>query len=428
MPELDQTTFYNMLICVQESECSPADRVAVFRKISHRIYINCYQMRETLGLLRDGSARSDLMVMMFFRVVDMHNEKIFRVRFEDPAEVVRMQCRLGFLAFFPYIQNEQMHIELDFAFHDQRMAAGIIISLAEKENPRNIRDASVFLPDGTQDHQTLLAGIPPSWKQMDKIPKDRIFKADYLCSPDDRKFEARKRLLTEYGFWHIGKSQSSTAAEEEELREQDVMWWQTLAGVPEDAITFLMFVQRDRMSFENVFAKCSNSSSLDLRAKMTCSQFLDGMKALKMFVFKKKGKVNLEEEQERLKTVFRFLDTSGEGLLSFGEWMVLGKIWAEVELSIQNFANFLLRMFGTDLDEAWDYFDTRGKGTVKLDQWQRGCMDSGYFGPSKQIFHFLDKDVNGQIDRHEMQIFEDFQVKTFIDKRNDDTNFDSDLD
>merc|ERR1719271_205467 len=105
------------------------DQVDALRSVSHYIYLTSFQFRRLLGIYKDDVPRAELFIVFFFRIVDIWNEKIFRVRFEDPAELTRLQERLGYILFFPYVQPEQSPIKYDFANYDERVAANNYITL-----------------------------------------------------------------------------------------------------------------------------------------------------------------------------------------------------------------------------------------------------------------------------------------------------------
>merc|ERR1712232_310849 len=63
-------------------------------------------------------------------------------------------------------------------------------------------------------------------------------------------------------------------------------------------------------------------------------------------------------EMERIRAVFRWLDPSGEGLISTDEFMILDQMLNEVILSIEEFVEFCVRTFSEDLEDAYQ-FSTR---------------------------------------------------------------------
>lgn len=180
---LGETAFTSLLVTMQGAGSAhphhgPAQPDSVERQlqalgmVSHYIYVSSQQLRELLGSWIEASARADCFVLVFNRVADMHNEKVFRVRFGDASELERLRQRLGHVVYFPFIQPEQAQFRLDFGLHDQRLAASILVQLAGKERGGNLRKAS-FVRDGKADELSM--GVPRSWEVMAKLPKDGTF-------------------------------------------------------------------------------------------------------------------------------------------------------------------------------------------------------------------------------------------------------------
>merc|ERR1719424_26633 len=106
--------------------------VDTLRQVASHIYFTSYQLRELLCLLETDEARINVFVIFYFRLVDIHHEKISRLR--SRKEVMRASQRLGFMAVFPYIQPNHAVFELNFAHHDERMSASTIVQIAMVEN------------------------------------------------------------------------------------------------------------------------------------------------------------------------------------------------------------------------------------------------------------------------------------------------------
>jgi len=406
LPVLDDVTIDSIVSLMQDSHCSAADRVEAFRSVSHRFYVNCEQVREMLGIVRDGNSRMDLLVMIFFRIADVHNEKLFRVCFEDCENIFSLQSRLGYLAFFPFIQPEQFKFQFDFSFNDQRMAANLLFSaFMTKEGELNVKDPEYFLPDGTQDPLTM--GIPRSWEQLDRMPRAGVFRAYYTCPPEDRKWEMRKKNLETYGGWSLGDMQAET-----------VNWWATLKGVPEEVLIYLSFLLQ---SFEDP----ADAFRVVVGGDGKTFGFSEFQKSVDRMKFEKlknppKPKTPLPPsteadppptEEQRLKIIFRFLNTSGEGNCSLGEFSMLAWLWKEIKQCVRNFATFIHRMFHGDLAAAWEYIDFQKRGKVNLDQFAKVCKKSGYFGMAKPIFDYLDADDNGALTEEKFYELEKFLAK-----------------
>merc|ERR1719188_2890102 len=104
-----------------------------------------------IGYFRHEQDRADIFVTFYLRIVDMQNAKMFRVRFEKREEVVKLQRRLGYASFFPFLQPENAKFELDLSRNDQRLCAMMFVQLATKEKfPHNLHDYGYTRADGTE--------------------------------------------------------------------------------------------------------------------------------------------------------------------------------------------------------------------------------------------------------------------------------------
>jgi len=113
------------------------------------------------------------------------------------------------------------------------------------------------------------------------------------------------------------------------------------------------------------------------------------------------------DEKQKIERIFRYLDPSGEGSVSEGEWGVMELLWKEMMTSIGEFVSFLDRAFGDDdddedgkdfLEEAFKFLDEDGTGSIDKNEWCDAIVRKlKYFGPSRVIFNFLDKDDEGTI-------------------------------
>merc|ERR1712056_82118 len=121
------------------------------RSISHNFYIGSLHMRQLIGYFRTPEERAEAFIIFYLRLVDMHNGKLFRVRFESREEVVKLQERLGYASFFPFLQPENAKFDLDLSFYDQRLCASIFVALSLKEKPSNIICPKFIRHDGTVD-------------------------------------------------------------------------------------------------------------------------------------------------------------------------------------------------------------------------------------------------------------------------------------
>jgi Ca2+-binding EF-hand superfamily protein len=311
------------------------------------------------------------------------------VRFDNLKEVPGLRNRLGHMTMFPYIQPEQSYFEFEMAYHDQRYALLTLLQLAVKESRTgfsNIHNFEYRQSDGSLDPLPL--GIPASWTYADKVPATGTFKCTYYCGPEERKVPDRKQYMQQYGFW------SGPA------NESDIRWWTALDEAPVDVVEFLDFLV---VNYKDVFEAFTVIDGPDGNGNLSIREFEEGM--LRMKCKKFKGK----HEKERITNVFRYLDPTGEGQISKDEWGVLVQLFDEIHLSIGEFVWFLHRTFDS-LEDAWNFMDDDGSGTLDMKEWMAASQSIGFFGPAEPIFSFLDKDDEDSVSWEEFQLLEGFQA------------------
>ena len=120
--------------------------------------IKALQLRELLGLYKKRSERSELFVLFFQRLVDIWNEKLCRVRFDDLEELAYVRSRICNTTYFPFIQPERGRFVFDFSVPDQRLATNILLLLTCKEKMSNLYEPSCVRMDGSVD--PLPQGVP----------------------------------------------------------------------------------------------------------------------------------------------------------------------------------------------------------------------------------------------------------------------------
>lgn len=382
---LDATSFDKILLALQVAECRPEDSVKAVAMMAHYWYLDCLQMRAIMGIYADSYVRAEIFVRLAFHLTDIHNEKVFRSRFDNKKEFNKLLCRLGHVSFFPFVQPEQTAFVLDFSYYDQRLAANILFTLSQAENWRNIKDAEFDRPDGEIDH--LIAGIPTSWLKFELMETSGIFKARYICSPDDRNYKLRKDLAKTYGNREIPS-------------ENEVMWWSSINDCPPDVVEFVEFINSNYTSIWEPFQIIDGT---DGNGEIALSELETGIQRMKC------NKFDGENKNERIKAVFRFLDPDGGGLVSRSEWEVLDQLFREVRLSVKEFVEFCERTFGSDLDDAWAALDSDGSGEIDFGEWQEMLTRLGFFGMASPIFAYLDKDDEGTVSREEFEVLNDYQ-------------------
>jgi Ca2+-binding EF-hand superfamily protein len=392
---LDAIAYARILVGLQLSQAAWPDQVNALRMVSHLMWVDCLQVRELLGLYRTEAVRSNLFVTLFSRITDLYNEKLVRVRFETRKSLAEIRHRLGYVSFFPFIQLEQTYFELDFAKHDQRMVANVIFQICAKESWLNISKPMWTHKDGTKD--PLIMGIPRSWETPEKMPVEGIFQGTYNCAPQDRNFKERKRLFQ----MHL----SGSMPEE----ESSVRWWAVPTETPLDVLMYLEFLVAKfpslQAAFKYVDRICNEDGNISSREfeesikKMNCRKF-DGA-----------------EKKQRILAIFRYLDPSGEGQVSASEFQILDLLFQEVQLSIKEFVQFLDRTYGPELEEAWKALDVDGSGDIDATEWKDILMGVGFFGNSRAIFSFMDKDDGGSISLEEFSTLSEFKRRLTPEER-----------
>jgi len=180
----------------------------------------------------------------------------------------------------------------------------MLIGLAREENAGNIMDFAYTRADGTVD--PLPMGIPRSWETFSNMPTDGTFTCTYVCAPEDRRYAKRKALCKKYGYYTSPEQQS------------EVMWWSSIATCPEDVVEFVEFINSN---FKNIWRPFRIIDGPDGNGEISFIEFQAGIKKLKCKKFAG------PDEDERIRNVFRYLDPSGEGKVSKGEWSILQQLY-----------------------------------------------------------------------------------------------------
>jgi Ca2+-binding EF-hand superfamily protein len=368
-----------------DSVCTPHSKISVLRSIAHNFWITSLHMRQLIGFFRLAEHRCEVFIIFYLRIVDMYNAKLFRVRFENQEELNRLQHRLGYASFFPFIQPENARFELDLSCVDQRMCASNFVALSLKESPHNIRDPRFFKENGIEDPLPL--GIPRSWADLKKIPTSGTFSGLYVCAPEHRNFEMRKELASTYGYF------------ETRISNEEVNWWTGLTEAPAAVLDFLEFligrVPSVQKAFKMLDGPCGNGV-------VTLRELEEGIEEMGC---------KWADDKPKIMEVFRYLDPGGEGSISSEEFEVLNQIWKELDLSIREFTQFLCLMFGDDLEECWDAMDDDMSGEMDLEEWLHAVDRIGYFGPAKIVFSLLDSSDDGSISIDEFKVLAKYKKK-----------------
>jgi len=388
LDQLDGQTLSNMMMTLELSECPDKDQLTALRMVSAEIWISSMQLRAFTGIYETAETQVEMVIIFYLRVLDMHNEKLFRVKFTDEAFVFQLRERLGYITTFPFIQPEQSRFDLDFAQHDQRIVANILMNIAKQEDPYFLREPVWIHENGKTD--PLTQGIPRTWDNMDKLPKGGSFKVKYTGAPDNRNWALRKSMMELYGGWHI------------HVEYEDVLWWSAVSEAPEDVLEYLEFLICKFPTLEDAFLEIDGEGG---NGVVSCREFEESYADMGCLKFEG------PDCAKRVEAVYRWLDPNENGQVSCVEFMILEQLFKEIMLSIREFVEFCERHFGEDLEDTWNFLDEDGGGEVDIVEWLEGCQKIGYRGPVTAIFGFMDKDDEGTVSVDEFQELEQFTKK-----------------
>jgi len=358
---LSQDAFQELLTALRRTGCSSAEKLAALRGCSQYLYLTCSQLRSLLGCFDNKDARLDAFVMLLFRLVDIHNEKMCRARFSN-ADLASLLHRLGHVTYFPFVQVEQMRFELDFSVHDQRLAAHLLMNLHDKEHGE-FRNTSYVRADGSVD--TFPHGVPRSWLHLEKIPPGGVAHFQYMASSRALDYGHRQLLLETYGGW------------KQKLPADQVRWWRKLGDVPKDVLIFTLLIKKKFPGVDVAFQALVGDASL---RGLNWKTFLEGMLELKWKWF------TGPEGKKRLNRVFDYLSAwKKDREVLAQEWAVLDQILEEMELQLQEFQEFVVRIFDGNFETFWAAVDKAGNGKVPVEDWQRQLEQYGYFGDAEDL-------------------------------------------
>jgi Ca2+-binding EF-hand superfamily protein len=273
-----------------------------------------------------------------------------------------------------------------------------LFQLALKEHHDNLRDFTFTHADGVVDPLPL--GIPRGWLTLSKIPKAGTFKGHYECGADNRRVQLRQHLLATYG--------------RRKLTQCDIKWWCSTAWLHPDVLSFVEFLTP---RFDTMHAAFLEIDGPGGNGVVSLSEFLDALtnpRIKEMRCNRFRG----DDEKQRLTAIFRYLDCSGEGEISEGEWQVLDQIFNEQKLAAKEFVDFITRTFNirnlegmpeVDWESAWEVLDEDESGEIDREEWAKACERLGFFGNIWPIYSFLDMDGEGTISPDEFFALQTYQ-------------------
>lgn len=385
---VDEATLVKILVALTSCNSDPLDQIqASLRPVSHRISLQCQQLRSLVQVFGINTVRAEMFVTFFFRVVDIQHEKMVRVTF-DKEELVVLQKRLGHCAMFPFLQAEDFSFDYNLEFADQRSACLILFKICEAENLSNIKDAifTAKIGEGFEEDEASL------WRNsrdgsFDKMPTQGTFQGTYVCTPEERDFKNRKNVLETYGFWRCNVS------------DEKVSWWSALETIPDDILKFLEWILPRYADLAAAFDSIDESVPEEERASkksMTAQEFESAITAL--------GSGSLTAAE--IQSVFKYFDRNAEGVIT-KEHTILEPPWNEIRLSIIEFVKLMQRRCGNAVETWWKAL---GVDEVKYDEWGAAVRKFGFLGSARQVFKFIDKDDKGTISFNEFKLLDSIKV------------------
>jgi len=395
---IDEELWAQLMACLMESPCDPENKLKVLRSISHYVWLTCFHVRQLIGCFRNPDHRVDVIVMFFSRVIDMWNEKVFRVRL-TPDEIRHVNERLGYATMFPYLQPENCRLALDMSYPDQRLVCNFLVRLEEKEKPGNIQEYEMHYVNGEVDRFEM--GIPRSWVELDSLPIEGVFHCYYNCAPEDRRFEFRRKNAETASFCTMS------------IVENSVSWWASLNEAPVDVLYLLSWLVGKYTNMNKVFRALTGST--DPNKTFNLRQLEDFLTQTGCTKF------HGPDQHSRIAAIFRYLDPGREGSVSKHEFKAMEKLWQEMDLCIREFMFFVCHVFGDDMEELWAALDEDSSGVLTLQEWLRACEHVGYYGPADIVFKFIDSDDDGAIQFQELGVLE--AIMTNVGKKKSRASF-----
>jgi len=362
--------FQKVLLALRESTCDPMDQVLTLRRVSADIFLSSRQLRQMMMETRENACLDELVVMFYFRIVDIWNDKVFRVRCPDWRT---LQRRLGHVNVFPFFQVENCEFDLDFCSREERLTASILVTLTNKEPNGSYKRRPQYVSAEGAD-ANLELGVPRLWENFSYgIPCSGVFTATFLVTSEYRNFKERRRLCKQFGRWHVSIDKA-----------KEITRWADLSALPKDVIAFLAGVVGRYKDAASAFHAIDG---IDGNGAINLGEFEENCAELGVF--------NGNDQRARAVAMFRFLDSGGTGQITYKEWSELELYWQELGLSILEYTQCVSRGFNGNLVDAWHELDEDGNGELDIQEWCQAADKFHYHGPATTIFQFLDKDGKG---------------------------------
>ncbi|CAK9056451.1 unnamed protein product [Durusdinium trenchii] len=372
---LPSATFQMMLDTVHNPLCDPAVVVQALKSNSSKFFLSSRQLRQLIGVFERPQHRIELCVTLFNRIMDPEHAKLYRGRIGSFEDLLVFSRRIGMARSFPYMQPEFEQFHFNFHFHDERACISNLLAISSREDPGYIRNPVYILPDGTID--PLKMGIPRSWEMQDRVPVGGTFKCSYVCAATQRNFMNRKHLCKTYHFSDVHQL------------EKEVEWWTNNREVPSEVIDLALYLKEKNLDLKKVF---DSFDGADGNGEVGYIKLIRGLEGLSW------PNPEIERSENELKelyvTVFRCLNANGHGTMVRGDWTILQQVTDDIQQTIGECLQYLLRISDGSWNNMWKKLDVEGLGSLNREAWLRAVERLCYFGPSELVFRAARKEGN----------------------------------
>ena len=309
-----------------ESGCLLHECQAALEAAAPKIFLSCMQLRRFLMFWHTKKDIAfNIVTKLCFRTVDWYlNEKVVRSWFSQSYFMGRFREFMGSCVAFPYVQVEGCDLAMDFRYHEDRLVLWMLMNYENREEGENLSNVRWDL-DYDGDDDDLPMGIPRSWEH--NWPQQGFLQLVYYCAPQCCMTNARLAFCAQYGLWNVKES-----AKED---ERETLFWQALDEVPVPVVEAGLTLLHRFDSLAHAFRWISHevkagkkNTVLNLnscRARLTKLGLRDGRKG----------------EYSQVKEIFRFIDRSGEGIISWAEFKVMNDLWQEIVAAVDDFMLFM---------------------------------------------------------------------------------------
>jgi len=305
------------------SPIEPIAQLQALRMVSHHFFLDCTQIRDALGIFKNDTEHSEVVVTLFARTIDMASQRLLTASLLDES-LQHLQERLGYFAFFPFLQPEQRTLQFNLEQYEDRLAASQLVALAKKENRANLRNPIL---DGNA------FSVPDNWDDVKKLPVTGFFTITYACAPEDRDFSARRDAFLQYTGW-------TSCVEQTEA----IPWWAVQRSAPrEERDSVLSFADFLSVRYDHACDAFHRILGAKPDVKISNSAFLAGIKdVLDFHVFK-----GQEGEAGKLQEISKYLNSANDGQISQENFSRLDDLCKDAQFAMLCFLAFCSRTFAS---------------------------------------------------------------------------------